>query len=79
MGEFWKNEWELFKLDVNNFVGFWTQPVTFGTDESLKLRPSAAEAETKSNESGFWKAQWEEFTKEYDTFLKDITKPISFK
>lgn len=26
---FWKNEWDLFKEDINNAVDFLTQPVTF--------------------------------------------------
>ena len=28
-GGFWKNQWNLFKEDINNAVEFLTQPVTF--------------------------------------------------
>lgn len=77
MKEFWKNEWDLFKIDVDNFVKFWAQPVTFSSNKALN--PTYEEISEKSDKGGFWKDQWDQFTKEYDSALDYLTKPISFK
>jgi hypothetical protein len=80
MSEFWKNEWELFKVDVDNAVKFLTQPVTFSKKEdNLFLKPTFEEASQKSEQSGFWKQQWDMFTKEYDSFLNTLMQPVKFK
>lgn len=81
MGEFWKNEWVLFKEDMSSLGNFLNQPVTFSSqkDDNLMLKPTYQEASEKSEATGFWKDQWSQFTKEYDSFLNYITKPIEFK
>lgn len=81
MGEFWKNEWDLFKDDLSSVARFLTQPVviTFGNEDPLMLRPTAEEAMGKSSTSSFWKNEWDLFTKEYDSFLNYISQPVKFK
>lgn len=81
MSDFWKNEWKLFKGDVDNVVKFLTQPVTFSNknSDSLMLEPTIQEVSERKEESGFWKKQWEMFTKEYDSFVNTLMQPVKFK
>ena len=78
MKDFWKNQWDLFKVDMDNFSKFWTQPITFKKEATLELKPAVEEIAEKKEEPGFWKKQWSLFEEEYDSFLNYITEPIHF-
>ncbi len=80
MKEFWKNEWDLFKQDINEAVNFLTQPVDITVGgKKLMLKPAVEEVAEKSEQRGFWANQWELFNKDCEAIANFLTKPINFK
>ncbi|MEG2310528.1 MAG: hypothetical protein RSB76_00910 [Clostridia bacterium] len=78
MGEFWKNEWQLFKSDMGLVKDFLVQPVIF-SDDTKMLRPSEQEIESKSQMGGFWTSEWNLFKQDINDAVDFLTQPISFK
>lgn len=82
MKEFWKNEWALFKLDLNNVKEFLTQPIEltlWGKSDIVSLKPSAQEAEAKAETSSFWKNEWELFKNDMKNVKDFLIQPITLK
>ncbi|MEG1204671.1 MAG: hypothetical protein RSE00_05415 [Clostridia bacterium] len=85
MGEFWSNELNLFKEDMNNFKEFWAQPITFGGDKNLMLKPTIDEVEVKAQEemnaetNGFWQKEWKSFMSDLNGMKEFWTQPVTFK
>lgn len=79
MNGFWKNEWELFKGEVDSVVSFLMQPVTFSSSADLMLKPSVDEIVEKAETTSFWKNEWKLFEKEYDSALNFLMQPVEFK
>ncbi|MBR1884163.1 MAG: hypothetical protein IJ809_04425 [Clostridia bacterium] len=88
MKDFWKEEVNLFKQDVENLWDFLFQPVTMGDkkDDTLALRPnedeiiSKAQAIENGDESvaGMSKASEGFWNREFDLLKQDVTKAWDF-
>jgi hypothetical protein len=81
MVEFWKNEWSLFKLDVQNVKDFLTQPVeiTLWGKSDLMLKPSVQEIEEKADTNGFWKNEWDLFKADMGSVRDFLNQPVTLK
>ncbi len=84
MLDFWKNEWSLFKIDMQNAKDFLTQPVevTLWGKSDLMLKPSVQEIEEKADSlesNGFWSNEWKLFMEDLNSAKDFFTQPISFK
>lgn len=78
MGEFWKNEWSLFKSDMGMVKEFLFQPVTFKEDTKM-LKPSEEEIEMKSEMGGFWNNEWSLFKQDINNAVDFLTQPVTLK
>ncbi len=92
MKDFWKDELELFKRDVENFWDFLFQPVTFGNKEKvLTLRPDEKEIVEKAsalannseelsdmdkNSEGFWNREFELLKKDVENAWDFLFQPV---
>lgn len=82
MKEFWKNEWALFKLDLNNVKEFFAQPIEltlWGKSDIATLRPSMEEAQEKAETSSFWKNEWDLFKEDIRNIKDFLTQPVTLK
>lgn len=81
MVEFWKNEWSLFKLDVQNVKDFLTQPIeiTVWGKNDLMLKPSVQEIEEKADTSSFWKNEWNLFREDIGNVKDFLNQPVTLK
>lgn len=79
MREFWKNEWELFLEDLNDAKEFLFQPVTFGSQQDLMLRPSAGEVIEKADTTSFWRNEWNLFMQDLNNVKEFLFQPVTFK
>ena len=94
MKEFWKDELDLFKKDIENFWDFMFQPVTFGKKETvLSLKPdneeiiAKAEAIANKDESvagmdsqteNFWNNEFNSLKNDVENFWDFLFKPVTF-
>lgn len=87
MKDFWKDELELFKKDVENIWNFMFQPVTFGKkEEILSLKPDEDEIISKAtsianndeNVTEMDKASESFWSREFDLLKKDIENAWDF-
>lgn len=84
MGNFWKNEWNLFVGDMKELGDFCLQPIQITIlpfqKKNLELRPSMEEAEYKAStgESDFWSNQANLFKEECRNAKEFLTQPVNF-
>ncbi len=81
MKEFWKNEWELFKMDLENVKDFLSQPVelTLWGKSDLMLKPSINEIQEKADTVGFWQNEWNLLMEDIQNAKDFLMQPITFK
>ena len=92
MKEFWKDELELFKKDVEKAWDFLFQPVTFGKkEEVLALKPNEEEIVEKATaiannveglsdmdkeSQGFWNREFELLRKDVENAWDFLFQPV---
>ena len=88
MKDFWKEEVELFKQDLENIWDFLFQPVTFGSkkQDTLSLRPNEQEIVEKAQAienqddsvAGMSKASTGFWAREFEQMKQDVSNAWDF-
>lgn len=88
MKDFWKEEVQLFKQDIENIWDFLFQPVTFGSrkQDALSLRPNEQEIVEKAQAietgdasiEGMSKASQGFWAREFDQMKQDVSNAWDF-
>ncbi len=79
MWEFFRNEGKAFLSDMQAIGEFFMQPVTFGNEKNLMLKPTIEEIEQKAEAEGFWKREWNLFLNDMQTLGESCLGPVKFK
>ncbi len=93
MKDFWKDELDLFKKDIENLWDFMFQPVTFGSkEETLSLKPDEEEIVSKAtaianndeslsdmdrNSEGFWNREFNLLKKDVENAWDFLFQPVT--